>query len=155
MDKMDQENKMFSTWAIVQVFGKEAFAGFLEEATIFNQGFARLTVPATSKWPEFVKLINPTSIFDISPVSEDYARRMAERYSKKPVKGWDAEQVLKEIAQDSVIKMSDQAFEKLISMRSEYAETVNAGHIMGPDDDDDEPNSEDWDGLEREEHLEF
>lgn len=82
-------NDKFEEWAIVDVMGHQRYVGRVTEQVIAGQGFVRVDVPATEKDGEWSKLIGTSSIYAITPVSEDVARGMAEKRKDIPVKVYD------------------------------------------------------------------
>lgn len=87
----------FDGWALVEVMGHKRFAGRVTEHTVAGQGFIRVDVPEVERDGErcepFTKLIGPGSIYSITPLSEDVARRMAASLRERPVHTWDLPQL--------------------------------------------------------------
>jgi len=91
-----QDNK-FEAWAIIELFGHNKIAGKVTETTIGGGSFVRVDVPNTSTSPSFTRLLNPSAIYAINPVTEDVAKGYADRLNTKPIEAWDAREVLKRI----------------------------------------------------------
>jgi hypothetical protein len=76
-------NEKFDQWAIVEVMGHKKYAGRVTEQQIAGHGMVRVDVPEVKVGeklqPEFTKLIGPASIYCITPVTEELARKAAAR----------------------------------------------------------------------------
>lgn len=75
----------FRGWAIVEVMGHKKYAGLVGEQLIAGAALVRVDVPDTPHRPGYTKLVGVGSIYCITPVEEDLARRAAdalERYSE-------------------------------------------------------------------------
>lgn len=74
----------FEGYCVLELMGHRKLAGLVREVTIAGAGFLRLDVPseegviATQYYP-------PSSVYCISPCSEDIARRYAQRNQPQPV----------------------------------------------------------------------
>ena len=85
----------FEEWAIVEVMGHSRYAGKVTEQAIGGCNFVRVDVPrleADGRTPEqqpFTKLLGAASIFAITPVSEEVARRVAGTIRAAPVHVYD------------------------------------------------------------------
>lgn len=85
------ETPAFQTWAIVEIMGHRRLAGWLTEQQIAGTGFLRLDVPGTDPAAGFeaTQLYNPSSIYAITPCTEDTARRAATIGRVAPVQQWE------------------------------------------------------------------
>lgn len=81
MNSEDQEK--FDQWAIVEVMGHKKYAGRVTEQQIAGAGLVRVDVPEVKVGekvhPAYTKLIGPSSIYCITPVTEELARKAASR----------------------------------------------------------------------------
>ena len=100
-----EEQIKFETWAIVELFGHNQLAGKVSEETIAGQSFVRIDVPKTSKTPCFTKYHLPTAIYGLTPVEEDYARRMAESINAAPVANYAHNEVIGEIIKEKLASL--------------------------------------------------
>ena len=82
------ENK-FEINAVVELFGHNRMAGRVTEQTIGSASFIRIDVPETSRQGKFSRLVNPSAIYAINPVTEEVMMQMAEGISSKPIDSWD------------------------------------------------------------------
>ena len=83
-----KDNK-FELNAIVELFGHTRMAGKVTEQTIGSASFIRIDVPETDQQPKFTRIVNPSAVYAINPVTEDVMVAMAERISEKPIDAWD------------------------------------------------------------------
>ncbi len=91
------ETEKLELFAIVELFGHNRMAGKLTEQTVGSSSFARIDVPATSKSPSFTRIVNPSAIYAINPVTEEVMLAMAERISVSPIEAWDYREVEKRL----------------------------------------------------------
>jgi hypothetical protein len=81
---MAQQTETFEGYCVLELMGHRKLAGMVREVTIAGAGFLRLDVPgeqgavATQYYP-------PSSVYCISPCSEDIARRYAQHNQPQPV----------------------------------------------------------------------
>ena len=75
----------FQTWAILEIFGHQRYAGLVSEQTIGGASFVRIDVPAIEGQLAFTKLLGATAIYGITPVSEEIAKGMAGQMRKRPI----------------------------------------------------------------------
>ncbi|MDD5358393.1 MAG: hypothetical protein PHX80_04550 [Candidatus Nanoarchaeia archaeon] len=92
-----QTDQKFELWCVVDLFGHQRLAGLVTEQTIAGAGFIRVDIPETKIQPKFTRLVNPSAIYDINPVTEEVAKIMAEEIQAKPIEVWDIEEVSKKI----------------------------------------------------------
>lgn len=130
MEKTNQTK--FESWAVVQVFGHESYAGHVSEFNMGGASYLRIEVPEVQNMqvtlPSFVKLVNHNSVFDITPVSEEYAKEMAAQLSKHPITGYNHTQVIKQLAKTATEQMTMQEIRKLI-------ESNTTGALVAADGD--------------------
>lgn len=79
----------FELWAILELFGHSRMAGKVSEQTIGSASFIRIDVPETKSQPAFSRIVNPSAIYAINPVTEEVALQMAEGIQNKPIESWD------------------------------------------------------------------
>ncbi len=82
-----QDQEKFDCWAVVEVMGHSRYAGRVTEQAIGGCNFVRVDVPEVDGRPAFTKLLGQASIFGITPVTEDIARRLAAQLA--PVSVYD------------------------------------------------------------------
>jgi len=79
------DTSAFSTWAVIELFGHTKLAGMVTEQVIAGHGYIRVDVPPVNGHPEFTRLLGPTAIYSITPVSEEIARKVADYCQVRPV----------------------------------------------------------------------
>lgn len=84
---MSEEKTGF--WAIVEIMGHKRYAGHVSEEVLGGASFVRVDVPANGKDAAFSKLFGASSIYCITPVSEEAARIAAGRLQEQPLSEWD------------------------------------------------------------------
>jgi hypothetical protein len=72
-------------WAIVEVMGHARYAGRVSEYSELGVPLVRVEVPATDDQPAFEKLLGGSSIFRITPCTEEVARRAAASFRVRPL----------------------------------------------------------------------
>lgn len=81
---MDQTEK-FDEWAIVEVMGRQTFAGRVTEQTFGGTSFVRVDVPAVNGTPGFTKLVGSASIYAITPTTKEVVERYLEYHRPVPM----------------------------------------------------------------------
>lgn len=76
-------------FAIIELFGHQKMAGKVTEQSIGPATFVRVDVPETKTHPSFTRMLNPSAIYAINPVTEDVMNYMAGSLSQKPIESWD------------------------------------------------------------------
>lgn len=90
------ENK-FELNAVIELFGHQRMAGKVTEQTIGSSTFIRVDVPETETQPSFTRIINPSAIYAINPVTLDVMQHMANKIQNKPIEAWDIRQMQKKL----------------------------------------------------------
>lgn len=101
------EQNKFKAWALLELFGHNRIAGRVTEQTIGGGSFIRVDVPETTESKEFTRLLNPSAIFAINPVTEEVAKGLAESIRSKPIEVWDAREVLERLAKEKRLLAAD------------------------------------------------
>jgi hypothetical protein len=90
------ENK-FELSAVIELFGHTRMAGTVTEQTIGSASFIRVDVPETKQQPKFTRIVNPSAIYAINPVTEEVMLSMAETIANKPIESWDIREMQKKL----------------------------------------------------------
>lgn len=74
----------FEQWCVVEIMGHKRFAGYVSEQSIGGSSFVRVDVPEVplsngTTLPGFTKLFGATSVYCLSPCTEETARAFAEK----------------------------------------------------------------------------
>lgn len=88
------ENQKFEAFALVELFGHQRMAGKVTEQTIGNSAFIRIDVPETKSQPAFSRLLNPSAIYAINPITEEAMTELADNLEKAPIQPWDIRQTV-------------------------------------------------------------
>ena len=82
----------FESWAIIEIFGHQKYAGKVSEFAIGGCNFVRVDVPELiarrpqePAMPAFTKLFGNGAVYSITLVSEDVARRVAATIRPEPL----------------------------------------------------------------------
>jgi len=89
MPEQNSSGEAFDQWAIVDVMGHQRYVGRVTEQVIAGTGFVRVDVPGTDKVKPWTKLIGTSSIYAITPVSEEIARAMAQNRQSEPIQAYE------------------------------------------------------------------
>jgi hypothetical protein len=111
----------FNYWAVIELFGHEKYAGKVSVQKVGESTMIMLEVPETPKsetlgmyLPGFVKFINHSSVFSITPVDEEYAKGMAATLKKQPVAGYEHKEVITALAKKVTSEMTLAEINKLL-----------------------------------------
>jgi hypothetical protein len=91
------ETAKFELSAIVELFGHTRMAGKVTEQIIGGGSFIRIDVPETESQPTFTRLVNPSAIYAINPVTEEVMLAMAKTIQNKPIESWDIKEMQKKL----------------------------------------------------------
>lgn len=89
----------FDTPAIIELFGHSRMAGWVIEHTIGGSTFIRVDVPESENQPGFSRILNPSAIYAINPVTEEVMNEMAKSFSVKPIEQWDIQKLINKLPQ--------------------------------------------------------
>jgi hypothetical protein len=84
----------FEEWALVEVMGRQRFAGRVREAVVAGHGFLRVDVPAIDDEPPFTKLFGPCSVFSIMVCTEAVALAAARAWRSVPMDRYELRQLV-------------------------------------------------------------
>ena len=86
------EAPAFSEWCILELMGHRRLAGLVTEQQIAGHGFLRLDVPGEGEAPwSASQWYSPTSVYCITPTTEDIARKLAADNRPRPATRWELE----------------------------------------------------------------
>ncbi len=123
------ESEKFETWAIVEIMGRQRFAGLATEQTLAGQTMLRVDVPKTNKQAAFTKFFGPGSIHSLTPTTETIARGLAERLDNAPISVYDLP-----LATRQKLGLSDSQ----VGLLNE-----RLGNVPDDDDEDDDQSDDD------------
>lgn len=79
----------FKLFALVELFGHTRLAGSVEEHTIGSASFIRIDIPETKERPAWTKIVNPSAVYAINPITEEVMHEFAENINEAPIEAWD------------------------------------------------------------------
>ena len=84
----------FEQWAIVELMGHVRMAGFVREVTIAGAGLLSIEVPEAvddggTTHAAYTQIVNPTSLYRITPTTEDLARSVARHSRPAAIHAWE------------------------------------------------------------------
>lgn len=86
----------FEGWAILELMGHRRLAGYVKQVDLAGAGFLRLDVPGDmlaghvdGAWGGATQFYPPSSVYCLTPTTEDVARRLAARARPEPVSRWE------------------------------------------------------------------
>lgn len=91
---MEEKLELF---AIVELFGHSRISGKVTEQTVGSSTFIRIDVPETKAQPGFSRIVNPSAVYAINPVTEDVMELMASQIEQKPIEAWDIRAMQKKL----------------------------------------------------------
>lgn len=82
---MESESTAYTGWAIVELLGRRRYAGHVTEVVQFGVAMGRLDVPETADAPAQTIFFGGESVYQLSPVSEEAAKAVAQYSRPEPV----------------------------------------------------------------------
>lgn len=89
---MDTEVKKptFEGWAVLELMGHRRLGGRVSEATMFGGALLRIDIPGEPGQPDYAtQFYGASSIYCLTPCSEEAARAVAKRNRPEPVATWE------------------------------------------------------------------
>lgn len=119
---MSQE--VFSGFYIVEQLGHKRLAGYVQEVTIAGTGFLRIDILGENGEAKATQFILPSTLYCLTPCSEEIARGMGKRTETKPYQVLELEYE------------KQQAQPIAASSQEQTLDTCDCGHAFGAHDDD-------------------
>ena len=79
-------------WHVLELMGHRKIAGYVRETTVAGAGMLRIDVPGEGDDVYATQLYPPGSVYCMTPVTEELARRFAEREKPRPVTRYELPQ---------------------------------------------------------------
>lgn len=116
------EQMKFQQWCILDIMGHQRFAGLVTEETVAGAAFLRIDIPATAKQVAFTKLFSPSSVYSITPTTEELATSIAASINNTPITVYDlpAEMRAKLLSAPTPSRLSDMEFDGYEDDREGY-----------------------------------
>lgn len=87
---MEKTREDFESWCLLELMGHRKLAGFVREATIAGGSFLRIDVfPGQAAVATITQFYPPGSVYALTPITEDLARRFASQAKPEPVAEWE------------------------------------------------------------------
>lgn len=87
----------FDSWAIVELMGHRKMAGRVSEQVIAGTALLRIDVPEYGEdgnaEPSFTQFYGASSIYCLTPTTEEICRKFAARYRDRPVSAYELPQL--------------------------------------------------------------
>jgi hypothetical protein len=125
------EKKKFETWGVLELIGHLTIAGRISEEEVFGAMLCRVDVPAVNGIDAYTRYFGQSSIYSVSPTTEETATAVAMRNSPTPVATFDARRML----------------ETLDNSRALPAARRGDPDIEDDEEDEDDPNNTEDLGL--------
>lgn len=85
---MSEQDQTFDQWCVVELMGHQRTAGRIRPAA-FPAGHVRLDVPATDGHEAMTQILNPASVYRLTPTTEEIATAVAANCRPAPVQRWE------------------------------------------------------------------
>jgi hypothetical protein len=85
---MDESGDNFGTWAILELMGHVKLAGFVTEEELFGGKIGRIDIPGEDG-RDVTQYFGGHTIYRLTPVTEEVARRFAMRNQPRPVQVYE------------------------------------------------------------------
>jgi hypothetical protein len=82
---LDSKTETIETWAYVEIMGHSQVAGRVSERKVGIQVMLQIDVPKSEEGFSHTKLYSPSSIFSISPTTEEWCRQYSKAHIDYPV----------------------------------------------------------------------
>ncbi|MGP3914348.1 hypothetical protein [Nonomuraea sp. 10N515B] len=86
---MTDTSSSFDQWVILEILGHRRLAGRVTEASIAGGSFLRIDVPEADGQPAMTQYYAPSSVYALTPTTEEIARRAAALFRPAPVSRWE------------------------------------------------------------------
>lgn len=130
---MNNQTEETGNWAIVELMGHKVVSGFVTKSEMLGAPLLRVDVPATSTYPEFTQFYGTGSVYCVTFVSEEVARRTAEATKVNPVSVYVPDLITREQLEKTVQKYRDEIGKMRRALPA--LERVDDDDLPGPDED--------------------
>lgn len=122
----EEQRETFQGWCILEQLGHKRLSGYVSEQTVAGFGYLRIDIPREGE--PMTQLINPSTIYAITPTTEEIARRVAQRsYDIGPVSRWELPQLEAATSDLEDIPFDDQDEEALREFTEEEKHELREG----------------------------
>lgn len=87
---MENSETRFRGWAILELMGHRRLGGMVEETTLAGAGVLRIDIPAAEEGKTYAtQYYPPSSVYCLTPCSEEAAKAAARLNRPAPVAQWE------------------------------------------------------------------
>lgn len=85
---MNETDTPFASFCVVELMGRIMFGAYVTEVTLAGAGLLRCDIPAVDDDPAITQYIAPSSLYRLTPCSEQIARAVAKHQRPEPISRW-------------------------------------------------------------------
>jgi len=93
MQNNSNQSAGFGQWAILELLGHVKIAGYITEEEHFGSKLGRIDVPGPEGKTAITQYFGGSSVYRLTPVSEEVARAFAEGNQPRPVTQYELKQI--------------------------------------------------------------
>lgn len=145
-----EQTEQFETWALIEIMGHTKVAGMARTKTFGSTVMLQVDIPETTTQPAFTKMYSMSSIFSITPVTEELAIMHAEAYKVHAVTEYSVQMALLKKVNKEVEEKVEERLREIKALASvedgfntyknEIQENLsNRGYIIAFEDDEIKP----------------
>lgn len=87
---MNTNEESFGEWCVLELMGRRKLAGFVREVTLAGAGLLRIDVyEGDADTAALTQFYPPASLYALTPVTEEIARRFAKAHTQPPVSRYE------------------------------------------------------------------
>ena len=86
---MSEDADKYEGWSITELMGHRRLAGYVTQQEIAGVGMLRIDVPGEGEEVHATQLYSPSSLYCLTPVTEEVARGLVRRTKSAPVQRWE------------------------------------------------------------------
>ena len=84
------DKETFGEWCVLELMGRRKLAGFVREVTLAGAGLLRIDVyEGEATEASLTQFYPPASLYALTPVAEEIARRFAQANTQSPVSRYE------------------------------------------------------------------
>ena len=91
------DSNSLDVWGVLEIMGHVRLAGRITEQAIGGAGMIRIDVPETDRAKSFTRFFGASSIYSITPTSEEVARGIAETLRAEPIRIYELPSALQKM----------------------------------------------------------
>ena len=102
------DESKFESWALVEIMGHQRYAGKVIEQTFGGASMLRVDVPEVGGKQAFTKIFGVSSVYAITPVTQEAALAMAAQLGQAPLAEWDIREAAHRMAKRDQLTLDDE-----------------------------------------------